>query len=484
MHKKTILPIQTLAILCAGLFLCGFEFAPNKWIDNIPKLWQRDEPCVKDVQFWDFEREEFRGVRAFFYTLPLERENRLIDARLNEKMFHFLSLICNEVITIDAFENSLDKLLFEKRLDQLATDWKLRGKINPAILSEPIITTSNASFSLDFDILVFIERTHYDQSWKDNKKSLVVGISAAAFEMDYGSPVYQDRVLAEFPWTGVDDTCAKVEHATLLRVADDMGIAIQKKAGYINQEHQRLENEKLLASIEQQTEQSNAIKNETRELRSLYDIAQKRIKAEPIPADLIPSLTETLDTLKPLLQKRPPKIITANKPIDPNQKPPKDQLTANDMEMRRQLAQAIRDDLKTWDELKQQDELKKQAVPPPSLRQESANSAPLPGETMKKTEKAPKKLPTENMVGVPQVNTQKQNLFNRDWLRPSNASIKPGTVPIVPTNGTIIRPEIPSSSIPEEIPNSFQPFQQQIPAQPDASKSTGEKSTEATAAQK
>lgn len=473
-RKKYTLSIQTLPLFLLGLFLCGFDFAPNKWVDNIAKLWKRDQPCVRDIAFWDFKSETMRGVRAFLYTLPLERENRLVDLRLHEKMFHFLSVICQETITIEAFENSPDQLFFEKRLEQLAMDWKLKGKINPAILSEPLVASSGGPFSLDFDLLVFIERTHYDQGWNDGKKSLIIGINAAAFEMDYGAPIYQDRIMVESPWSGENETCIKAEHAVLLRVADDMGIAIQKKADFINQEHQRLENEKLIAAINQQTEQNNTIKNETRDLRALFDTAQKRIKSEPLPANLIPSLTETLNTLKPLLEKRPPKIVTNNKEIQTNQKPPKNLLTVEDMEIRRQLAQAIQDDLQTWDDWKQQEELKKQVVPPPpSLRQQSANEAQ--STASKKSVDATGKLPSSNLIGVPQVNTPKRNLFNREWLRPSNAAIKPGTVPIMPTNGAILRPEIPSSSLPDTLPNSFQPFQSQnIPSPPDTAKTAGE----------
>ena len=188
------------------LVCSGFSLSPDTWIGDIAKMASRTTPRYTQIKFWDQNLSNFRGFRALFYTLPLEAENRQVDSRLHSKMVQMLSYMCQDVITLESFDNPTQKMMVEAVLRELADQWKQKGTIDP-----------NYFFSklpfLDVDLLILMERTKYDQFVRNDEKFLTIGMNLGIFELDYGQPIYMDRTMNAIPWFGEQTSYAKAEQA-------------------------------------------------------------------------------------------------------------------------------------------------------------------------------------------------------------------------------------------------------------------------------
>ena len=308
-------------------------------------------------------------------------------------------------------------------------------------------------------LFVAIERTYYDQNWKGDEKKLVIGIDAAAFEMDFGNPIYHERVLAESPWFGEKGTYLQAEHATLLNVADALGVALQQQAKEINRTHIAMEKEKIQSAKEEQALSSTQIKQETQQMRELVRQTEMRMRNDPIPEAIIPELTRNLDALKPLLKKIPPKARSADSVAIPG----KNELTADDLVMRRSLVAAIQETLGLWDAWKQNEQ--EAATAPPSLRQPEM---PLSQPPFEEKPSVPTTVSQpDNMVGLPNVKDFRGNPNQRAWLIPSYKGLQTNPVPLIPEAGTAKRPNIPSTPLPAEGSGSRNSFtDQSLPPPP------------------
>lgn len=442
-----------LLLLAAGLILSGFDLSPETWVRDIANLWKRDAPSVQNITFWDFKLNASRGIRALLYTVPKERENRMVDLRLYQKMAHFLAYMCQEVITLDAFEEPNQKRLIEQALVQLVDQWKVKGEIDPSSLFQMFP-------SLHIDILVLMERTYYDQIWKGDEKRLAIGVNAAAFEMDFGKSVYQDRVIVEAPWTGESISYVKAEHAALLKVADAMGEKIQNLADNINRAHEKLEQQKLEEQKKQEIARIAQLDQETENFAQLINQAQEIINSKNGPQDLLGSMQKDMDELKPLLVTSSGKSSLRDKFRSPYFKPETKTISASpeeELTRRRTLADSLRSQLESWqDWKKQQEEKQKQeaVANQPSLKQAGVN---LPGSSSAGRQSGvPTNAPAaENWVGLPSINYPQGQLFDRRWLLPSNRAVQTGPVPILSATGSLPRMEIQSAPIPQNLPASF-----------------------------
>ncbi len=461
-NKKINKIVYAIFLLAAGIATTGFALSPKTWIQDISKFWSRTTPSVENVTFWDFEKEEMRGLRTFFYTIPKERVNRMVDLRLHNKMAQFLSYICRDVITLDDIEDISLKKIAEEKMTQIIDEWKLTGQINPnTLFSSPYGKEDPRPF-IDIDILVLIERIHYDQVWRGDNKRLVVGISAVAFEMDFGTPVYQDRVMVESPWFGETGNYDKAEHAALLQVADAMGQQLQILASKINSTHDELERQKIAAQKEQQALFLAQVKEEALSIEQLVEKAEELVSQGEGPESILQSLQTNANEIKPLLKKK-----TKQEALFPSSKKktlktePKvsKNLSPEDLENRRLLSQSLQDNLQALDDWKtaEAERIKQAAIAAqPSLKQEGVN---IPGKPQDAQSLAQNAIPSDQLIGLPKIDYPKGNLFDRGWLLPSQRALKPGSVPIIPNSMTIDRPDIESTAIPQNIPDSFKKLQ-------------------------
>ncbi|MGC9327964.1 MAG: hypothetical protein ACP5I1_10050 [Candidatus Hinthialibacter sp.] len=465
---------RVFVLVIAGVCLCSFDFFPEPWEMEARRLWKRSDPCVDLITFWDEEKESYRSLRAFLYTVPLERENKLVDRRLHTKMAQFLSVMFDDVASLDDYGDSTTKLLFEKRLDRMARQWKLTGRINPQILFEAAEVQDISMPAAQFDMLIFLERTRYEQAWNMEKKVLALGVNAAVFEMEKGEAVYHDRVLIESPWFGDKGTCENAEHAVLLKTADAMGLSLQKRADQINQRHVLAEKQQLIAQMEKERAKLKQIQSDTKELRDWVKQIEQRLEAEPAPPEIIDSLQYDLDSIKPLLNKKIPQIKISQKG---QQKPGKNELTPEDLEYRWRLVQSMQEALQAWDEWTQkQEEMRQQEAfdSLPSLREKPAEF-PVPKEPSTSVEAPPSMIeetsaaiPEAGRVELPKLDASPRHLLDRRWLLPSGGTIRSSTVPIMPVTGVIRPPKEEVNPFEGVIPDSFKPFEtKKIPPPPE-----------------
>jgi len=343
------------------LIACGLSLDPDTWLRDISRLGKRTQPKVVNVTFWDFEQEKFRGVRAFLYTLPKERENRALDYRLHQKMAQFLSAMCQEVITLESIEDPARRRMAETALVPLTEQWKLNGKIDPAMFF-------NAVPFLDCDVLMFMERVQYDQVFDQERKRLAIGLDAAVFEMDFGEALYLDRMTAEVPWQGEDTSYVKAEHAALLKLADAVGATLQQAAELINKAHDADVKQTLAAQRQQEREQKARLQEENQRLAALVKQAEAVVKANREPKPLLNALARDAAALKPLSKLSPP------------------DLTPEIADQRQELAKAIQNQLQEFEKWKtgRIEESPSSLTPPQSLRESppaalrSADPSPIP----------------------------------------------------------------------------------------------------------
>ncbi len=399
---KKLLPLCL--ILFAWILFSGFSLSPETWIKDIAKSMERTTPKYTSITFWDEEIGEQRGIRSFLYTVLLDPKNKRVDARLHNKMSQLLAYMCSKVITLDSFEDKTQKLAIENVLLEMVHSWQQSGRIDP----EQLFTSLPF---LDFDILVLMERTHYDQIWKGDEKKLLIGINIAAFEMDFGEPLYMDQVLAEVPWFGMGASYEKAEHAALLKVADAMGKQFQKAADLINAIHKEKTREAEIEKRAQERERARKLKAEEREFVEQTKKLERFLRDHKQPPDIISELTVNLDAMEKSLEKRG------------------DEVTLEELQNRRQLLASMGELLEqhhTWVEEQQELEKLKEIAPPPK---ENLPSLENPSKPIELPQAPSKTLPQKvvpskqkGLVPLPSFSGNAGNYFNRQWLVPSKPS--------------------------------------------------------------
>lgn len=294
-----------LIILLTAVALPGFALSPDTWLKTLLGG-DRLEPKYKDIQFWDFDAEQMRGIRAFFYTLPQERENRLIDQRLHTFMTQYLSTICDDVITLDSFDDINDRKQTKRKDVELAVvdlinQWKLKNEILPDVFFTKLMQKGVA---LNVDVVIFLERTAYEQTWKKDKKLLLIGFNLVAFEMDLGQPVYSNRFYSELPWFGDKSSHVKAEQKALLDAADDLGKAFDEVATGINLLRAKEVAEADAKQRAQEREAKEQQIEEFRRMRRLVDQASEVVESRKKPAGRIEELINHLNEIRPLMASR------------------------------------------------------------------------------------------------------------------------------------------------------------------------------------
>jgi len=281
---------------CTVLFLfwilcSGFSLSPETWINDFAKLTKPKVSKNNPIRFWDHYQQNYRGFRVLYYTVPLERVNRDLDRRLHNKMVQQLSSMCQEVLTLDSFDNPTQKVLVENTLIDMVDQWKLRGTIDPASLFQRLPF-------IDVDLLILMERTRYEQFWDKDAKALLIGVNLAAFELDFGQPLYLDRVLTEIPWTGESASYEKAEVTALQKVAALLGERLNKAATIINTNH---ENDLLAAQMAEEQALKEANEQEKEEYKNNRDFIkhiEQFLKTNKEPAEFIALLKSDLDDFK------------------------------------------------------------------------------------------------------------------------------------------------------------------------------------------
>ncbi len=385
-------------------FLCtGLSLSPETWIKDISKQFGRDTPKYQNIKFWDANLGEERGIRAVCYTVLNEPKNRLVDQRLYFKLAQLLDYVCDDVLTIESFEGTT-QMMVERMLHEMVDLWKQQGKVDPErMFTIPV---------LDCDVLVLMERTHYDQVWNKDEKKLLIGLNVALFEMDFGEPLYMNHVLAEVPWFGENASFMKAEHSAILKVVDEMGRQLQKAADFINDAH---DEEVRLAAKEQRVEereQSRKLKAEEREFIDQTRQLERFLRDNDEPAELITQMSAHLEAMQESLVKRG------------------DEVSPDEWNRRRQLLSSVQDLFEQHGQwLKEQEEMKRQeeiSEPPkenlPSLENPLQN-VQFPEVSSQTTSPQQAITIPESMVPLPSVDVNPDNISDkRQWIIPSNPS--------------------------------------------------------------
>lgn len=294
-----------LIFLLAAFALSAQAFSPDTWIKGLLGG-DRLEPKYNDIEFWDFDAERMRGIRAFFYTLPQERENRLIDQRLHTFMTQYLSSLCSDVITLESFDEINDRKQTKRKEVELAVvelinQWKLKNEILPGVFFETLL---NKDVALNVDTIIFLERTAYEQTWRKDKKLLLIGFNLVAFDMDLGQPIYSNRFYSELPWFGDKSSHVKAEQKALLDAADDLGKAFKEIATGINLLHAKEVSEAEAQQRALMREQKEQEIEEFRLMKGLVEQAMGVIETRQEPAGRIDELITNLNEIRPLMASR------------------------------------------------------------------------------------------------------------------------------------------------------------------------------------
>ncbi len=392
---------RAVLLLFAWILFSGFQFSPETWVKDISKLWKRDKPKYDQIMFWDYDEQKTRGLRAFVYTLAQDWENRQVDRRLYAKLSQLLGHMCQEVITIDSIKDLTQKELVENAIIDMADQWKLRGAVDSQAFfdSMPLV---------DFDVLVLMERIHYDQEWKGKDKRLVIGVLAAAFEMDFGTPLYNERVMVDIPWSGENTSFRKAEHAALLKIADAMGESFHDAAQQINRTHEKEVEETLQAELGKKRETISVIVAENKVLKGWIKEAENRFKLGlENPKPLTEELKRDIAEIEPFLKKWPAS------------------LSPEELERRKRLAASLQNKMTQWNDWLTQEEARQQQeaeAAKPTLGTKPQDTAD-PGRSQ--NGQLPPLLQTRAAASrgqrlLPDVVPPSGNPFDRRWLLPQS----------------------------------------------------------------
>jgi hypothetical protein len=417
---------------CTVLFLfwilcSGFSLSPETWINDFAKLTKPKVSKNNPIRFWDHYQQNYRGFRVLYYTVPLERVNRDLDRRLHNKMVQQLSSMCQEVLTLDSFDNPTQKVLVENTLIDMVDQWKLRGTIDPASLFQRLPF-------IDVDLLILMERTRYEQFWDKDAKALLIGVNLAAFELDFGQPLYLDRVLTEIPWTGESASYEKAEVTALQKVAALLGERLNKAATIINTNH---ENDLLAAQMAEEQASKEANEQEKEEYKNNRDFIkhiEQFLKTNKEPAEFIALLKSDLDDFKQYVPTQYKK------------------LTPDEIAQREALRDIITNRLQQYqlwleDKIRRQND---QIVTPAQPAQTERTFAPpvdqpiiqqpSPANTQSQATADP--LPASDQVPLP-TTVLSGNIFDRRWIVPEGWSPSPSSMQLMqtdPSADTRVRP--------------------------------------------
>jgi hypothetical protein len=382
------------------------------------------------ITFWDPTIQQQRGIRALYYMVPLERENRNVDQRMHDQMAAYLGYFCQDVFTLQSFEDPTRKKMVENVLVMLVDEWKQQGKINPTVLFEGLPF-------LNVDALIFMERTHYDHAWKGDEKRLLIGMKVVAFELDYGQPLYNDRYLNDVLWFGERANYVKAEKAALVEIADHIGDAFQTAATTIN----NARDAELQAQLEEELRQRELLKQRIEEEKMLYDALVKEaelfLSTHDEPDEILIPLLAEKDALKAQLvgyqavretnrsdNKKDPlwKRVNSEGEVSPQ----------NEANMQ-ELAQSIQQHMQGYDVWvkEQQRTMEEEQVKQQAILQEQQQKKPV---LIFTPTPANPPTPTPTPAILPVLEVPGRGLLDRRWLIPT-----PTPTPAVSSEGLPVR---------------------------------------------
>ncbi len=351
-------------------------------------------PKYVDITFWDFEEEQKRGIRALFYTLPLEQENQFVDLRLHQKMLPYIDAMCQEVISLESFDDTMRLREVENVLTVLVKDWKQKGQIDPDDFFSSLP-------EIDIDMIIFMERTLYEPIWKKDKKYLVIGVNLGVFEMDLGQPIFMKRLTLEYPWYGERAAYEKIEMQAMLDVANRMGEKVYAIAQMINDHHQEELKAQREAELAAQRERIQNLLAENKEYQQLLRDAKNILQKYEEPQPILQLLRENAFQLESLLN------ISIHDLSDEQI----EQRRTHASEMKEQINQ-----LENWlteqERLREQRELETPPTTQPFQEQPPSEIEPLQPSPLDST--------LEPQPRVPELDTPPDNIFDRRWLLPGS----------------------------------------------------------------
>lgn len=380
-----------------------------------PKL---KKPTHTNIKFWDFTQERERGIHALFYTVLNDRSNLAVDTRLYRAMTQLLEQMCEKVVTIHTFTDPQEQRMVEQAVAQLVDEWHLQSRITPESFFRQIPF-------LPVDIVVFMERTQYEQVWIKKTKQLAIGLKLAVFEMDTGEPLYNRQHIEQRPWFGEDASFAKVEYEVLLDIANEIGAELRQTADAINQVRRRqLEEAARLEALEHDKEIA-AIRDENLKimewLKPIESVVQRK---EPV--ELIGPLADDVARLKQLIKKSP------------------DSFSPDDIAERQRLVGSIErrmDEYNQWDAIREEQRIAGEEARKPVLNPNAASELPVstpvsaPEHIEPPTGGASDSAAPSPEAPLPRIRANLENPFNRNWLLPRNRDVSPG-----PATGAVSTP--------------------------------------------
>lgn len=256
---------------------------------------ERLKPKHDSITFWDDYLQDYRGMKILFYTLPQDRANREVDKRLHATMTAYLNQMADKVITRESYTDIEQQKIVENAVASLVDQWKLENKVSPDLLFQ-------AMPSLDVDMIVFMERTHYDQVFSKEKKKLRIGVKLAAFELDLGEPLFVDQYYNELPWQGEQTSYIKVEQKALLQEADKLGEYLHKTAALINEAHIAEVKAAQEAEMKREEERLRQLKAANEGLAHLVKQAENTLKSLEQPHPAAGQLTRDIELMKRYLK--------------------------------------------------------------------------------------------------------------------------------------------------------------------------------------
>lgn len=367
------------------------------------------------ITFWDPTIQQQRGIRALLYLVPQERENRSVDQRLYDQMAAYLGYFCQDVFTLQSFDDPTKKKMVENILVMLVDEWKQNGKIDPSVLFDGLPF-------VNVDALIFMERTHYDHVWKGDEKRLLIGMKVGAFELDYGTPLYNDRYLNDVLWFGERANYVKAEKAALVEISDQIGDAFQRAATAIN----LARDAELQAQLEEELRQREMLKQRIEEEKQMYSAlvqaAEQFLSTHTEPDEIIKPLQAETDALKAMLvgyqavretnrsdNKKDPlwKRVNSEGDVSPQ----------NEASMQ-ELAQSIQQRMQGYDvwEKEQQRKIEEEQIKQQEVLQEQQMKKPV--FIFTPTPVSPP-TPTPTPAVLPVLEMTGRELLNRRWLIPT-----------------------------------------------------------------
>ncbi len=369
------------------------------------------DPKYGPITFWDPEQQQQRGIRALFYLPPQERENRSVDARLHDQMSAYLGYFCEHVFTLNSFNDPTRRQVVENILAQLMDEWEQQGTINPQTLFDGVPF-------LNVDVVILMERTHYNQVWKGDEKRLLIGMKVGAFELDFGRPLYNNRYLEDVPWFGERAVYLKAEKDALVDIADNIGAAFQQAANSINQAREA----ELASRLEEEMRRQDSLKERIEQERELYqqivDQAEAFLNAHDEPQEIVDPLQEETGELKSMLIGYKPERDYKKKERLWQRTNDQGEVSPQEEAHMQELAQSIQQRMQNYDTWvrQQQEKAEEEQAQQQTALQEQQQKQPVIIFTP-----TPRQTPTPSPTPVllPVLEVPGGSLLNRRWLIPT-----------------------------------------------------------------